>query len=94
MSRGFLDLIRDRMAGDADRRKAAMNPAARRNAALALLAKRLARTPPDGMVIAAGSTGSIPATARLLAAIARSAQRRGGAAGAGPRAGREKLGRA
>ncbi len=46
-----------------------MNPSARLNAALDLTAGRLAKT--DGMVIAAGSTGSIPATARLIAAIAR-----------------------
>jgi len=49
----------------------AMNPAARRNQALRALAKRLESTPPKGLVIAAGSTGSIPATAELLAAIAR-----------------------
>lgn len=34
-------------------------------------AARLKRNPPSGPVIAAGSTGSIPATARLLSAIAR-----------------------
>jgi len=49
----------------------AMNPAARRNHALRALAKRLEGAPPKGPVIAAGSTGSIPATAELLAAIAR-----------------------
>ena len=48
-----------------------MNPGARRNAALALAAERLAKHPPQDMVIAAGTTGSILATARLLAAIAR-----------------------
>jgi ATP-dependent helicase/nuclease subunit B len=48
-----------------------MNPAARRNQALRALAKRLEDAPPKGLVIAAGSTGSIPATAELLAAIAR-----------------------
>ncbi|MBS0282267.1 MAG: double-strand break repair protein AddB, partial [Proteobacteria bacterium] len=36
-----------------------------------LLADRLEKHPPAGMVIAAGSTGSIPATARLLGVIAR-----------------------
>jgi ATP-dependent helicase/nuclease subunit B len=48
-----------------------MNPAAHRNAALRALAKRLADDPPDRPVIAAGSTGSIPATAELLGVIAR-----------------------
>ena len=47
-----------------------MNPAARRNAALAMITERLTKNPQAGIVIAAGSTGSIPATARLLAAIA------------------------
>jgi len=44
--------------------------AAHRNDALAALAQRLQTTPPQGMVIAAGSTGSIPATAELLKVIA------------------------
>ena len=48
-----------------------MNPAARRSIAIEALAKRLTDDPPLGLVIAAGSTGSIPATARLLNAIAR-----------------------
>ncbi|MEO3387111.1 double-strand break repair protein AddB [Mesorhizobium sp. CAU 1741] len=47
------------------------NPAAHRNAIILSEAERLARNPPAGPVIAAGSTGSIPATARLLEAIAR-----------------------
>jgi len=47
------------------------NPAAHRNALISLEAERLRRNPPDGPVIAAGSTGSIPATAELLATIAR-----------------------
>src|SRR5690606_23560608 len=47
------------------------NPAAPRNAMIVAEAERLARNPPSGPVIAAGSTGSIPATARLLAAISR-----------------------
>src|SRR5690606_31847834 len=46
------------------------DPAAHRNAAIRLEAARLQRTPPAGPVIAAGSTGSIPATADLLAVIA------------------------
>lgn len=47
------------------------NPAAHRNALIGFEAERLRRTLPAGPVIAAGSTGSIPATADLLSAIAR-----------------------
>lgn len=47
------------------------NPAAHRSAVILAEAARLARNPPQGPVVAAGSTGSIPATAQLLAAIAR-----------------------
>ena len=47
------------------------NPAAHRSALIRLEAERLRRNPPSGPVIAAGSTGSIPATAELLSAIAR-----------------------
>jgi ATP-dependent helicase/nuclease subunit B len=47
------------------------NPAAHRSAMIDAEAARLTRNPPPGPVVAAGSTGSIPATARLLAAIAR-----------------------
>ena len=46
-------------------------PAVRRRAILGALAERLEKNPPAGPVVAAGTTGSIPATARLLAAIAR-----------------------
>lgn len=49
----------------------ASNPAAHRSAAILAEAARLTRNPPSGPVIAAGSTGSIPATAQLLAAISR-----------------------
>ena len=54
---------------------------------LQALAQRLEASPPPGLVIAAGSTGSIPATAELLARDRAPAQGRGGAAGAGPAAG-------
>jgi ATP-dependent helicase/nuclease subunit B len=47
-----------------------IGPADRRNRALTALAERLRADPPTGPVIAAGSTGSIPATATLLKAIA------------------------
>jgi ATP-dependent helicase/nuclease subunit B len=48
----------------------ALDPAARRNALLAAQAETWRQQPPAGPVIAAGSTGSIPATADLLAVIA------------------------
>jgi ATP-dependent helicase/nuclease subunit B len=48
----------------------ALDPAERRNRLLAAEAERLARHPPKAPLIAAGSTGSIPATAALLAVIA------------------------
>ncbi|HWD28928.1 MAG TPA: double-strand break repair protein AddB [Rhizomicrobium sp.] len=47
-----------------------ISPADRRNRALLALAERIKTHPPDGPLIAAGSTGSIPATAELLKAIA------------------------
>ena len=48
-----------------------IDPADRRNRLLASLASRWRAAPPADPVIAAGSTGSIPATADLLAVIAR-----------------------
>jgi ATP-dependent helicase/nuclease subunit B len=50
--------------------RGASDPARRRNAILDAEAARIASAPPSGPIIAAGSTGSIPSTARLLAAIA------------------------
>src|SRR5439155_18178586 len=50
--------------------RGAIEPAARRDLLIAAEARRLAFQS-DGPVIAAGSTGSMPATAELLAAIAR-----------------------
>lgn len=47
------------------------NPGQYRNVLLRAEAARLLRNPPEGPVIAAGSTGSIPATAALLSAISR-----------------------
>ncbi|MFC5385890.1 double-strand break repair protein AddB [Aquamicrobium segne] len=47
------------------------NPAAHRSALIRFEAQRLQRNPPAGPVIAAGSTGSIPATAELLKIISR-----------------------
>ena len=46
------------------------NPAAHRNRLIEREAERLQRNPPSSPVIAAGSTGSLPATAKLLATIA------------------------
>ena len=51
--------------------KGLMDPWERRGALLKALAERWAETPPAHPVIAAGSTGSVPATRDLLAAIAR-----------------------
>ena len=48
----------------------AIGAADRRNRMLAALAQRWRATPPDAPVYAAGSTGSIPATADLLATVA------------------------
>ncbi|HTC83956.1 MAG TPA: double-strand break repair protein AddB, partial [Rhizomicrobium sp.] len=66
----FLGLLNEQWPAILAEEKA-VNPAARRNQALHALAMRLEATPPAGPVIAAGSTGSIPATAELLAVIAR-----------------------
>ncbi|HEY0266188.1 MAG TPA: hypothetical protein VGC16_05505, partial [Rhizomicrobium sp.] len=65
----FLDLLQSRWP-DILAEEKALNPAARRNRMLQALAQRLEQAPPDGPVIAAGSTGSIPATAELLGVIA------------------------
>jgi ATP-dependent helicase/nuclease subunit B len=48
----------------------ACEPAQVRDAHLRVLAAKLAAAPPRGQVVAAGSTGSIPATAELLRTIA------------------------
>ena len=47
-----------------------VSPTARRNALMDFEAGRLLAAPPAGPVIAAGSTGTVPATARLLKVIA------------------------
>jgi ATP-dependent helicase/nuclease subunit B len=48
-----------------------VDPAERRNLLMELQARAWSENPPDHPVIAAGSTGSIPATARLLKTVAR-----------------------
>jgi ATP-dependent helicase/nuclease subunit B len=65
----FLQIARERWPQVLDER-GCIEPAKRRDALIKAEAARLARKP-DGPVIAAGSTGSIPATAELIAAIAR-----------------------
>jgi ATP-dependent helicase/nuclease subunit B len=68
--RDFLVFLRDEwpklLADDG-----ALDPASRRKLQLDTLANRYTTIPPAGPVIAAGTTGSIPATARLLNVIAR-----------------------
>ena len=66
----FLSLITDRWPTILAEREQ-MDPAARRNALLETLARRWEAEPPAYPVIGAGSTGSVPATRDLLAAIAR-----------------------
>ena len=66
----FLSLITDNWPAILAER-GLMDPAARRNALLERLAKRWAAKPPAHPVIAAGSTGSVPATRDLLAVVAR-----------------------
>src|SRR5690606_12587002 len=51
--------------------RGASDPTQRRGLLLRAQAQRLARLRPDAPMIVAGSTGSIPATADLIAAIAR-----------------------
>ena len=58
----FLDILQEEWPAILQAEQA-MNPAARRVQALRALTQRLQAAPPSGMVIAAGSTGSIPATA-------------------------------
>lgn len=53
------------------KREGLMDPVARRNALIARLIKAWRKRPPAGVVLAAGSTGSLPPVRRLLAAIAR-----------------------
>jgi ATP-dependent helicase/nuclease subunit B len=66
----FMALVRVRLP-DEMARLGLVSPAERRNRLMGEEAARLESGEATGPVIAAGSTGSIPATARLLAAIAR-----------------------
>jgi ATP-dependent helicase/nuclease subunit B len=65
----FLELARSNWSAIL-RERGLIEPASRRDALIKAEAARLARKT-DGPVIAAGSTGSIPATAELIATIAR-----------------------
>lgn len=66
----FLRIVRDAWPAILNERGAS-DPTLRRHAMLLAEADRLIRMPPQGPMIVAGSTGSAPATARLVAAISR-----------------------
>lgn len=66
----FLDILRSTWPTILSE-EGAMDPGARRNALLMALCEDWKKSPPASPVIAAGSTGSIPATAELLKTIAR-----------------------
>lgn len=70
LTRTFLDIV-TRHWPEVLEGLGAVDPARRRNLALDRLAVQWTEKPPSEPVIAAGSTGSIPATARLLNVIAR-----------------------
>ncbi|WP_407975975.1 double-strand break repair protein AddB [Brucella pseudogrignonensis] len=67
---GFLDIVTKLWPEILEERKLS-NPAAHRNELIWGEVRRLRDHPPQGPVIAAGSTGSIPATAELVSVIAR-----------------------
>lgn len=66
---GFLAIIRERLPAELTRLRL-LGPMERRSHLLRLEARRLAELRPEGPIIAAGSTGSIPAAAELLKVIA------------------------
>jgi len=66
----FLGIVIDKWPGVLAER-GTMDPAQRRDRLLRLLAERWAANPPATPVIAAGSTGSIPASADLIGVIAK-----------------------
>jgi ATP-dependent helicase/nuclease subunit B len=67
--RRFLVIVRDQWPALLEAEHA-IDPAEHRNHSIRALAHRYEQRPPAGPVIAAGSTGSIPATAELLRVIA------------------------
>ncbi len=70
MTRAFLAIVADTWPKHLAERGLA-DPAVRRHAAVRREAARLAAAPPNGPVIAAGSTGSVPSTADLIAVVSR-----------------------
>lgn len=66
----FLSVLSDVWPGVLEA-EGCLDPADRRDRLMTAQAVRWAETPPPGPVIAAGSTGSIPATADVLAVVAR-----------------------
>jgi ATP-dependent helicase/nuclease subunit B len=66
----FLDVIGQAWPAYLDE-EGLSDPATRRNLLLDAETRRMQETAPAGPIIAAGSTGTVPATARLLRAIAR-----------------------
>lgn len=70
MTRAFLAIVAEHWPAHLAERGLA-DPAVRRHAAVRREAARLAADPPKGPVIAAGSTGSVPSTAELIAVVAR-----------------------
>jgi ATP-dependent helicase/nuclease subunit B len=69
ITRDFLEIVTETFPKHLAEKQLS-NPVAYRNAMIRAEAKRLENYPPEGPVIAAGSTGSIPATAELLRVIA------------------------
>lgn len=67
---GFLQIVTDHWPRFLDER-GLVDPARHRNEAIRREAARLRARPPTGPVVAAGSTGSIPATAELLDVVSR-----------------------
>lgn len=65
----FLEILTARWPGILAA-EGAIDPAARRNRVLEAQAAHWKEHPPEGLVIAAGSTGTVPATADLLAMVA------------------------
>lgn len=66
---GFLRIL-ERLWPAVEAEEGTIGPAARRRAALDAVARLWARHPPDGDVIAAGLTGTVPAVARLVGLVA------------------------
>ncbi|QFU17933.1 double-strand break repair protein AddB [Microvirga thermotolerans] len=70
ITRNFVQIVSENWPKILAERQAS-DPAARRNALIEAEARRLLRERPSHPMIVAGSTGSVPATANLIAAIAR-----------------------